>query len=363
MARLSRLEIIDPSEPTIVHVINRTVRRCFLMGDDPFTGQNFDHRKQWIEVLLERFAAHFGIELLCYSILSNHYHLILRTQPELVADWGDSEIARRWLMICPARMTNGEPAEPTDAELNAIRNDPERLAEIRCRLSDPSWWMRLLNQRIAQRANREDEESGKFWQDRFRAIRIEDEESLLACAAYVDLNQVRAGLAETIEESEFSSIHARIESEFGSSTVVSQAMDTSRDENQKRERSQRRDKFLSKLTIDERQDDLGICESDSPHRLSDKGFLPLTLSQYIELLEWTVEQTSADQKATTVRPPVALKQTGLSQHAWKTLVDGFAEVFTHVAARIETLESCRSRLTGRRFRITNEARQLVSAAA
>jgi hypothetical protein len=36
------------------------------------------------------------------------------------------------------------PAEPSESDLNAIRNDPVKLADIRERLSDISWWMRLL---------------------------------------------------------------------------------------------------------------------------------------------------------------------------------------------------------------------------
>ncbi len=55
--------------------------------------------------------------------------------------------------------------------------------------------MRLLCQRVAMRANREDEENGRFFQDRYKAVRLLDEASLLACAAYVDLNPIRAGLA------------------------------------------------------------------------------------------------------------------------------------------------------------------------
>ncbi len=43
------------------------------------------------------------------------------------------------------------PAEPTEFEVNAIRNDPVRLATIRSRLSDLSWWMRLLCQYIDER--------------------------------------------------------------------------------------------------------------------------------------------------------------------------------------------------------------------
>jgi hypothetical protein len=49
-----------------------------------------------------------------------------------------------------------------------------------------------------------------FWQSRFKAVRILDEESLLACAAYVDLNPIRAALAETLEASDYMSVQRRI---------------------------------------------------------------------------------------------------------------------------------------------------------
>ena len=80
---------------------------------------------------------------------------------------------------------------------------------IRGRLSDISWWMRLLSQHIAQRVNKEDGEIGKFWQARYRAVRLLDETAILACAAYVDLNPIRAALAETIEGSDFTSAQKR----------------------------------------------------------------------------------------------------------------------------------------------------------
>jgi len=58
----------------------------------------------------------------------------------VVATWSDTEVARRWLMLCPHRKNErgknelGEAEEPSDAELNTIRNCSERLAEIRNRL-------------------------------------------------------------------------------------------------------------------------------------------------------------------------------------------------------------------------------------
>lgn len=358
MPRLSRAEVIDPRQVTIVHAINRTVRRCFLMGDDPISGTNFDHRKEWIETLLQHFAAHFGIDLLCYSILSNHYHLILRTRPDVVAEWDDTEVARRWLMICPQRKIGALPAQPTQMELNSIRNCPVKLAEARKRLSDVSWWMRLLNQRIAQRANKEDKAQGRFWQDRFRAIRIEDDESLLACAAYVELNPIRASIVKTLEQSEFTSVKRRIDSEV-------QASCSDPPENRPQPSvspEQRRDAFLAKLSIDQRNDALRACVSDTGKRCSDKGFLSLSINDYIELLDWTARQIAPDKRGRTPAscPPI-LKRLGLVKDSWCSLVMQFEEVFCHVAGRVDRVASCRSHQTQRRFRVRPMARTLLPA--
>jgi hypothetical protein len=77
MARLARAEVFARDEIAMVHVMNRVVRRCFLFGDDPVTGNNYDHRKAWIEERLQRMATCFGIDPLCFAILLNHFHLIL----------------------------------------------------------------------------------------------------------------------------------------------------------------------------------------------------------------------------------------------------------------------------------------------
>ena len=108
MARMARVEVFAADEVAVVHVMNRVVRRCFLLGNDPVTGKNYDHRKVWVETLLKRFAANFGIDLLGFAILSNHFHLILRSRPDVVATWDDTEVARRWLMLCPMRKDGTE---------------------------------------------------------------------------------------------------------------------------------------------------------------------------------------------------------------------------------------------------------------
>jgi len=49
MARLARAELVDPSEVAVFHCINRCVRRAYLCGTDPLTGQEYSHRKAWLE--------------------------------------------------------------------------------------------------------------------------------------------------------------------------------------------------------------------------------------------------------------------------------------------------------------------------
>ncbi len=348
MARSSRRDVFDPSDINVAHVINRTVRRCFLFGQDELSGKNFDHRKVWIEELLEHFAAHFGIDLLCFSILSNHYHLILRTRPDAVATWDDTEVARRWLMICPHRNVDGKPARPSESELNMIRKCPVKLAEIRKRLSDISWWMRLLNQRVAQRANREEEETGRFWQDRFKAIRIVDEESLLACAAYVELNPIRAAIAETLEASDHTSIQRRINAELKQTTLPAETR-----------RKQLAD-FLAPLTLDERSGETGPVPSQADSRCSDKGFLAIDLASYIELLDWTARQVVEDKpgRTPTSIPPI-LQRLGIESGSWLELVQTFSKTFRIVAGRCDRVDCMRGNETGRRFRLTPSARRLL----
>jgi hypothetical protein len=117
--------------------------------------------------------------------MSNHIHLVLRSRPDAVQTWADTEVARRWWTLCPKRKVQREvdgqklwfPAEPNEDDLNSIRNDTVKLADIRRRLSDISWWMRLLCQYIAMRANSEEVEGlGRFWYSRFKAVRILGEE-------------------------------------------------------------------------------------------------------------------------------------------------------------------------------------------
>jgi hypothetical protein len=355
MARLTRADVFDPSEIAAVHCIGRTVRRCFLFGQDPLSGKNYDHRKVWIENELRRLAANMGIDLLCFSLMSTHFHLVLRSRPDVVLSWDDTEVARRWLMLCPLRKTaDGTAEEPSEAELNGIRNDADKLKIIRARLSDISWWMRLLCQTIAQMANREEGETGKFFQSRFRSVRLLDEEAILACAAYVDLNPIRAAIAETLETSDFTSVQRRMDAAGGSldsgdESSVSQP-----------ERAVPSSEFLSPLEIDELLDATGACLSATGQRASAKGFLAMPTASYLELLEWTSRRLVAGKRGSTPdSTPAIFERLRIRPEVWCELVSEFGRMFSVVAGQPHRIDEHRSR-QGRRFRMRRQARELLA---
>jgi REP element-mobilizing transposase RayT len=186
------------------------VRRAFLCGKDSHTGFDFEHRRQWIVDRIKLLCSVFAVDLCAYAIMSNHYHIVIRIDVARVKQWSDEEVARRWMQVFtgPALMHQylGN-ADLTHAELKRIA---ELFAIWRERLCDLSWFMRCINEPIARQANREDHCTGRFWEGRFKSQALLDARAVLACMAYVDLNPIRASMAKTPEQSDYTSIQERI---------------------------------------------------------------------------------------------------------------------------------------------------------
>ena len=188
--------------------------------------------------------------------------------------------------------------------------------------------MRLLCQYIALRANGEDGEGlGRFWQSRFKAVRILDEETLLACAAYVDLNPIRAALADTLEESDYTSVQRRL--------AALKSNGTNSEESQASDRVDRVDDFLSPISIDERKDPLGAHPSRNKKRCSDKGFLAMAEADYLEILDWLARNAVAGKRGSTpAEAPAIFERRGIDSGAWsetRTFNRGYISSYADLA--------------------------------
>ena len=201
----ARAHLVDADNGGFYHCISRCVRRGWLCGEDVVSGRSFEHRREWVEARLLELATLFAVDLYGYAVMSNHYHCVVEVVPRRVAQWSDEEVARRWCLLCPGRTD-----EETALKHSALLANTERLAEARRRLGSLSWFMRFINEPIARRANREDDVTGRFWEGRFKSVALLDKAAVLACMAYVDLNPVRARLAQRAEETEHTSIARRV---------------------------------------------------------------------------------------------------------------------------------------------------------
>jgi REP element-mobilizing transposase RayT len=209
MTRARSQQICHQDTP-YYHCISRVVRRAFLCGFDDTTQQNFEHRRQWMLDRLAEIEAVFCIDICAYAIMSNHYHLVLYINKKEVDALSDQEVISRWLTLYKGpdiirRLCRGDKLSKSHHLLIADIVDTWRE-----RLMDISWFMRALNEPIARKANSEDHCTGHFWEGRFKSQALLDEQALLTCMAYVELNPIRAKMADTPETSGFTSIKQRI---------------------------------------------------------------------------------------------------------------------------------------------------------
>jgi len=207
---MPRCQLISLEATRFYHVISRCVRRQFLCGFDAQTGRDFSHRRDWIRARIFELAEVFAIDVCTYAVMSNHFHLVLAVDQTRALAWSDVEVARRWMKLFGGKpLVRSFVAGETLSE--AQRNTALGLiAEYRKRLFDISWFMRCLNEPIARMANAEDNVTGRFWEGRFKSQALLDRAALVAAMAYVDLNPIRAGMATTPEESDYTSVQQRI---------------------------------------------------------------------------------------------------------------------------------------------------------
>ncbi len=206
-----RHQLVDFNNPLFYHLVSRCVRRSWLCGRDVRTRRDYSHRKSWFTERLKQLGGAFAIDVYAYAIMSNHFHLVVYYDPSAPSRWTDDEVADRWLRVCPPKTPDGDIDEGMlELRKSELLSDQELLAKTRAKLGSLSQFMKFLKQPIARRANREDNCLGHFFDQRFYSGALLSEAAVLAAMAYVDLNPVRAQIAQTIEDAKHTAIHARL---------------------------------------------------------------------------------------------------------------------------------------------------------
>jgi REP element-mobilizing transposase RayT len=367
--------LIKPDEITIVHAVAKTARNLFLLGEDLVTKTHNSHRKDWILDILEFQSSLMAIDLLGFSLLSNHVHQILRSRPDAVKEWTDLEVARRWMNLCPKSrkcLTVGDkvvrvPIPPKETQIQALAQNPKKIAQLREQLSSISWWMRLLCQKIAQRANLEDGGSlGHFWKGRFHATVIEDNEYMLGCSFYVDLNAFQAGLAQGIEDYDYTSAKIRLDmlrakmkasdkqegpplDPIPKPPENSEHPDLPENSEKSKHKPETKEppvlipktskgEFLSKVKLDTLSNEVELHKGG--FRCSDKGFLSYTDKEYLDALEWCIRNKILEREMKTLPEdtPMCIKQHRFGAEMIIKQARGFGQMYRYRTGREQKVE-------------------------
>lgn len=318
---LARKETVCESESGIYHCISRCVRQAFLCGYDAYTGRSYEHRKDLVKSRLRHLAECFAIDVFAYAVMSNHLHVVIRNRPDIVEHWTDEEVALQWLKVFPA---DGRHDKPLDLKSEAARLalNKERISELRPRLASISWFMRCLNEFIARQANREDGCKGRFWEGRFRSQALLDETAVLTCMAYVDLNPIRAGIAQTPEASHFTSIHDRI------------LALRNRQPGKNGQFSLKKNRYIS----DQKNPAKWLTPFINEVGDNQLPIIDMQAEEYFNLVDWTGRQVRSDNKSNIPEnlAPI-LSRLGIDANLWRGTVNGYGSLFHRAVGKVESM--------------------------
>ena len=318
-----RSDLVNLSETPFYHCGTRCVRQCYLCGYDKNTGQSFEHRRGWVEKRTLFLSSVYAIDLCAYAVMSNHVHVVLKVDEKSANSLSMREVLIRWHKLHKGTLLTksylaGEAL--SEAELLSVKRTA---AVYRKRLFSISWFMRDLNEYIARAANAEDECKGRFWEGRFKSQALLDEKALLSCMVYVDLNPIRASLASTPEDSEYTSIKRRIE---------------------------------CKLT---RKTSTGILPFKSDTACSNQYCLNLTFTEYVTLLTQTGKAVR-DDKAGFIdgEYQASLNQIALSSSQWLKASLEFEQHFSIAVGSVSRIKKFQHTTGRRRLKGVSTARKL-----
>ena len=168
------------------HCISRVVDRNFVFGV---------HERDVFRKILRQVEGFSGVRVITWTILSNHFHVLLEVPAAPDRPPADEEILDR----CRSLYSKGGMVKIELEFADARRLGGEALDRLRTRFLKRMWdlseFMKTLKQKFTGWFNRKNDRVGTLWESRFKSVIVEGGwNCLLRVAAYIDLNAVRAGI-------------------------------------------------------------------------------------------------------------------------------------------------------------------------
>jgi len=318
----ARKETVISGEEGSYHCVARCVRRAFLCGFDRYSGNDYEHRKEWMHKRIKYLSRVSAIDVAAYAVMSNHVHLVIRNRPDIQNSWTNEEVTKRWGMLYRRKRGSGAPR---------TKLSDERIRELRERLGSISWYMKSISEYIAVLANKEDECKGRFWEGRFKCQALLDESAELACMTYVDLNPVRARTSSAPEESRYTSGYDRIKSMQAKKKLAVAAV-------KKLTKAQQEliDKEKQNLKADKWLAPIGINYKKVNRK--NKGILSISKEEYLELLDWTGRMVKSGKRGAIPEDMAPLfERLEIDAKNWDNTVLTFGTLFCRVAGKAERI--------------------------
>ncbi len=152
-----------------------------------------DIEKDYLVDLIKHLSHVYFAEILGYTIISTHWHILPRMHPG--EGYSDEEIIKRH------KIYYGENSCITENQIPFFREKWSKLSEF----------VKEIKQTFTRYYNKTHDRRGYFGGDRFKSLKVENEETVINCLAYIDLNPVRAELVERPEEYRWNSLRYHVQ--------------------------------------------------------------------------------------------------------------------------------------------------------
>jgi putative transposase len=187
--RCPRLKVSQTD--AVYHCISRTPGGLMLLDDVA---------KEQFRKFLWQVVDFCGVELITYTILDNHFHLLIRVPAP--GEISEEELARRVITYFGAESSYTLAIQQDLQETGKISSQLRQ--RLLSRMGDLSMCLKELKERFTRWFNRAHDRYGTLWAERFKSLLVEQKPfAVQLLAAYIDLNCVRAGIVDDPKDYRF----------------------------------------------------------------------------------------------------------------------------------------------------------------